>query len=233
MKSNNFENFGKFFQLVYNIFIIKEKGFSKRGEYAIIHQKKALVNADRGTIMKIGDMVRHFHTITQHKVLVMKKCFRLGLYRQGLLHDLSKYSPAEFWTGVKFYQGNRSPNAAEREIYGFSAAWLHHKGRNKHHFEYWIDFSTDKTKGLTGNKMPLKYLLEMVCDRIAASQVYRGKGYDDGAAWEYYCCTQPYVAPFLHPDTKRLLEKLLRMLKEEGEGQTFLYMKQLLKQGKY
>ena len=96
----------------------------------------------------------HFLTITQHKLLVMQNCFRVGLFKQGLLHDLSKYSPAEFLTGVHYYQGDRSPNAAEREEKGYSSAWLHHKGRNKHHFEYWIDFSRT-SQGIAGAKMPV------------------------------------------------------------------------------
>ena len=65
---------------------------------------------------------KHFKTITHHKRLVMQGCFKVGLYKQGLLHDLSKYSPAEFLVGVKFYQGNRSPNNAEREDIGYSSA---------------------------------------------------------------------------------------------------------------
>ena len=105
----------------------------------------------------------HFCTITQHKLLVMQNCFRVGLYKQGLLHDLSKYSPAEFLTGVHYYQGDRSPNAAEREEKGYSTAWLHHKGRNKHHFEYWMDFSKT-SQGIAGAKMPVNYLVEMVMD---------------------------------------------------------------------
>ena len=68
----------------------------------------------------------HFCTITKHKFLVMKECFRVGLYRQGLLHDLSKYSWTEFRVGCRYYQGNRSPNNAEREDRGYSSAWLHH-----------------------------------------------------------------------------------------------------------
>ena len=112
----------------------------------------------------IYNAYHHFLTITKHKCEVMKNCFAVGLYRQGLLHDLSKYSWEEFATGVKYYQGNRSPNAAEKEEKGYSAAWLHHKGRNKHHFEYWIDFAPDKSWGLVGNKMPLCYLIEMVMD---------------------------------------------------------------------
>ncbi|WP_321008031.1 DUF5662 family protein, partial [Hungatella effluvii] len=106
--------------------------------------------------MTLHNLWGHFHTITVHKFRVMKNCFRVGLYKQGLLHDLSKYGPEEFIPGVIYYQGTRSPNAAEREEKGFSKAWLHHKGRNKHHYEYWIDFTTDMSKGLAGHKMPLK-----------------------------------------------------------------------------
>ena len=121
--------------------------------------------------------------------MVMENCFKVGLYKQGLLHDLSKYSWEEFRIGVKYYQGDRSPNAAEKEEKGYSVAWLHHKGRNKHHFEYWIDFAPDKSAGLIGNEMPLKYLVEMVMDRIAASKVYKGDAYTDA------CPAEAQVAP--------------------------------------
>jgi len=99
-------------------------------------------------MIKVQNIVRHFRTITEHKILVMESCFQVGLYWQGLLHDLSKYGLEEFWSGVYYYQGNRSPHAAAREIHGFSKAWLHHKGRNKHHFEYWIDYTNKKEEGL-------------------------------------------------------------------------------------
>ena len=82
--------------------------------------------------------LQHLKTINHHKWLVCQGCFKVGLYKQGLLHDLSKYSPTEFLVGCKFYQGTRSPNNAEREVKGYSAAWLHHKGRNRHHYEYWL-----------------------------------------------------------------------------------------------
>ena len=156
----------------------------------------------------------------------MKNCFAVGLYRQGLLHDLSKYSWEEFATGVKYYQGNRSPNAAEKEEKGYSAAWLHHKGRNKHHFEYWIDFAPDKSWGLVGNKMPLRYLIEMVMDRIAASKVYKGKDYTDACAWDYFERGRDFVG--MHPRTKYQLEYLLTMLKEQGEERTFAFIRALL-----
>ncbi len=178
--------------------------------------------------MKPINVWNHFKTITEHKLLVMGNCFRVGLYRQGLLHDLSKYSREEFWTGVKYYQGNRSPNAAEREIFGFSKAWLHHKGRNKHHFEYWIDFSANKEDGLVGHKMPLNYVAEMVMDRIAACRIYKGKAYTDRSPLEYYERESRFIV--IHPETRALLEKLLNMLAKKGERRTFAYIRKLLKE---
>ena len=90
--------------------------------------------------------------------MVMHNCFKCGLYWQGLVHDLSKYSWTEFSVGAKYYQGTRSPNDAERESKGYSSAWLHHKGRNKHHLEYWVDYSVDRNcVELVGMRMPEKY----------------------------------------------------------------------------
>lgn len=170
----------------------------------------------------------HLATITSHKWLVMKSCFRVGLWKQGLLHDLSKYSFTEFFTGVKFYQGYRSPNAAERDEKGFSKAWLHHKGRNKHHFEYWIDFSSNPEEGLVGHKMPIVFVIEMVMDRIAASKVYSGSYYHDGCAMEYYNKTKKYMV--IHPESRQLLESLLQILKDEGEESLYLCVRKILKQ---
>ena len=175
---------------------------------------------------------QHFKTISTHKMWVMRYCFKIGLYWQGLTHDLSKYSPTEFLVGMKYYQGDRSPNNAEREDTGMSKSWMHHKGRNKHHFEYWIDFSKS-SQGLSGAKMPVNYLVEMVMDRIAASRVYRGAGYTDGAAWEYYQMEQPYLSGIMHPETQAELEKILIMLDKKGERATFAYLRKLLKKGTY
>ena len=114
----------------------------------------------------------HFCTITHHKMLVMKTCFKVGLYKQGLLHDLSKYTPIEFIPGIIYYQGDRSPINREKELKNCSRGWLHHKGRNLHHFEYWIDYSINPGGKLVGMKMPKKYVAEMVIDRISASKNY-------------------------------------------------------------
>ena len=174
----------------------------------------------------------HFLTITHHKLVVMEGCFQVGLFKQGLLHDLSKYSWEEFKTGVKYYQGTRSPNAAEKEEKGYSSAWLHHKGRNKHHFEYWTDVSTaeDHWK-IVGVKMPVNYLAEMVMDRIAASKIYQGKNYTDVAPYTYFSRNKEYIV--MHPETKECLDRILLMLKEKGERKTFAYIRKLLRNGDY
>ena len=168
--------------------------------------------------------IGHFCTITRHKLLVMKHCFRVGLYRQGLLHDLSKYSWTGFKVGCKYYQGDRSPNNAERETTGVSLAWLHHKGRNKHHYEYWIDYGLDGTNRMIGMKMPVRYVVEMFLDRMAASKIYRGKAYTDSDPLQYFLKggRENYV---MHPETKALLEQLLVMLEEEGEEKTYDYIR--------
>ncbi|MCR5144017.1 MAG: DUF5662 family protein [Lachnospiraceae bacterium] len=171
----------------------------------------------------MGKAFEHFKTITHHRHLVMVNCFKVGLYWQGLTHDLSKYNPVEFRVGAKYYQGTRSPNNAEREDTGLSLAWLHHKGRNKHHFEYWIDYSLDKKEGLAGMLMPEKYVVEMVMDRIAACKVYMGDDYTSSSPLEYY--SRGKGRYLMHPQTMELLERLLTMLAEEGEDITFDYIR--------
>lgn len=118
----------------------------------------------------------HLRTVGRHRRLVRHYCLRLGLVWQGLTHDLSKYSPTEFWRSAKYYQGYRSPNDQERLENGVSLSWLHHKGRNRHHFEYWIDYCLrpDGSVYMGGCKMPKRYVAEMFCDRIAACRVYQG-----------------------------------------------------------
>ena len=166
---------------------------------------------------------KHFCTITHHKILVMKGCFKLGLYRQGLLHDMSKYSPVEFFVGCKYYQGTRSPNNAEREAKGYSSAWLHHKGRNKHHYEYWIDYGMHKEDGIIGMKMPARYVAEMFVDRISASKTYQKDKYEDWHPLQYYEKGAAMLGKMIHPETAQLLHDLLKRLARDGEEKTYAY----------
>jgi len=175
----------------------------------------------------------HFKTITKHKWLVMKYCFKIGLYKQGILHDLSKYSWTEFRVGCKYYQGNRSPNNAEREEIGLSTSWLHHCGRNKHHFEYWIDYGINCESVITGVPMPRKYVAEMIVDRISASRNYSPDSYTNEAPYMYYQMGKEKLW-FVHEQTDRDLNTLLYILSTEGEEKTLHYIKHVyLKEGKH
>ena len=159
----------------------------------------------------------HFKTITRHKLLVGKLCFEVGLVGQGIVHDLSKYSPTEFMVGARYWSGYRSPNDYERVQCGFSPAWLHHKGRNKHHAEYWMDVVGLGDWRVEGKPMPTRYVIEMLCDRIAACKVYQGESYTQESALEFFLKQQGEYNTIMHPATNELLEKLLRIIAEEGE----------------
>lgn len=172
---------------------------------------------------------QHFKTITKHKFLVMGGCFRVGLIRQALAHDMSKYNPTEFRVGAKYYQGVRSPNNAEREDKGYSEAWVHHKGRNPHHFEYWTDMNL-KSRQYEPVPMPRRYLAEMVMDRRAACMNYQGKKYHPGSELEYFMGSVDRT--LMHPQTRRELEFLLTMLRDKGEKETFRYIRKDLLKGK-
>ena len=169
---------------------------------------------------------KHFITITRHRHLVIRHCYHCGILWQGLRHDLSKYSPTEFLEGIRFYRPDRSPNMGAREAKGYSRAWLHHQGRNKHHFEYWVDYSM-KTKRKEPVQMPVRYVVEMFCDRVAASKVYFDKKYDDSKPLYYF--NKARKRRYMHPVTSAQLEKLITMLANEGEEKTFHYVRTVVK----
>ena len=165
----------------------------------------------------------HLRTVGRHRRLVRHYCLRLGLVWQGLTHDLSKYSPTEFWRSAKYYQGYRSPNDQERKENGVSLSWLHHKGRNRHHFEYWTDYSPTG-EGIVGVEMPRKYVAEMFCDRLAASKVYRGADFDSGDPYKFFLRGKEKRL-LMHPATEELLGTILIVLRDQGEDAAFDYIR--------
>lgn len=166
--------------------------------------------------------IKHFITISRHRHMVLKYCFKSGLYKQGLLHDLSKYGFCEFWRGAKYYQGTRSPNHGERIKKGYSIAWLHHKGRNKHHLEYWVDVNPE-TKLYEPVNVPDRYIAESMCDRIAASKNYNRKSFKPIMVKEYFE-KESNMLPMTQR-TKEKMEFLLNYYVDNGEKALFKYMK--------
>ena len=169
----------------------------------------------------MNKLIGHLKTVHKHRSEVRKLCFKAGLYWQGLTHDLSKYSPAEFIPGVRYFEGTRSPQVQEREELGFSPAWLHHQGRNKHHFEYWMDYVSHA--GLVPVQMPKKYIVEMVCDRIAACKTYQKEAFTQASPYEYYEKMHDHY--LIHPETDQHLKNLLKMYMDIGEEKTMEYIR--------
>ncbi len=121
--------------------------------------------------MKLKNVMKHFNLITHHKWIVFKLCCKIGEPWRGLVHDLSKYSPTEFFESVNYYTGDHSPITEAKKNKGYSEAWLHHKGRNRHHAEYWVDHRAPEVTPM----IPYPYAAEMICDKLAAGIVYEGK----------------------------------------------------------
>ena len=174
----------------------------------------------------MSKLFKHLKTVGTHRRGVRKLCFKCGLYKQGLLHDLSKYQLVELLPQIKYWTGKRSPIDEEIEDKGYSEAWLHHKGHNKHHYEYWLDPVHMKEPC----RMPMRYIAEMFCDRVAACKTYQKEKYTDGSALTYF--EGSAVKPLMHPQTRQELTYLLTMLRDEGEEKTFHYIKNHVLAGK-
>ena len=159
----------------------------------------------------MNNFMKHLKTTLRHKYYVAKSCFKCGLYKQGLLHDLSKFSPIEFLTSVKYYTGKRSPIDVEKELLGYSAAWMNHKNKNKHHWQYWTDFIDGKVIPLI---MPPEYFVEMICDWVGA-----GKAYNEGE-WSIDTFKKWYEnnkdKMLIHEQNKEFIELLCKYSYDES-----------------
>lgn len=165
--------------------------------------------------MKLNKVVGHLKTINHHKWLVFKLSVKAGIPLQGLVHDLSKYSLGEFFESVKYYtDGSGSPLGTEKKKIGFSPAWLHHKGRNKHHHEYWYDYDSP----LKSAPMPFKYFVEMVCDQIAANMNYKKEKFTLFSPLEYYNRKTSKLP--IHEGILKSLKEVYEMLPKEGINKT-------------
>lgn len=163
--------------------------------------------------MYIKAELKHLRIVAKHRWVVLQQCARCGYFWQGLTHDLSKLSRAEFVSSARYFQGDRSPIEAEKAAQGYSAAWLHHKGRNPHHWEYWTDF--DEGDGhVIANKIPYRYVVEMVCDWIGAGMVYSQDKWTQSEPLAYY--DKVRKGRHFHEETELLLRFFLEVIKDYG-----------------
>jgi hypothetical protein len=183
------------------------------------------MNCRRKDIMK--NIVKHIKTVAKHRWIVFKLCCRVGIPWRGLVHDLSKFSPTEFWESTKYYVGIHSPIPEARKDKGYSQCWLHHKGVNKHHIEYWVDFDTKQVALV----MPYKYAVEMVCDNLSAGIVYNGKKWTQSTQYDYWIKNRKREKIIINPKVDNFLTQVFLQIKENGIDKTLTKknMKELYK----
>lgn len=171
----------------------------------------------------IGKFFKHLHVVNKHRFKVFCLCCQAGKPWRGFVHDLSKYGPEEFWEGVKYYEGSYSPIRNCKIENGYSKAWIHHIGRNKHHYEYWYDYNADIPSPI----MPYKYFVEMVCDSLAAGMTYQGKNWNDEYQLSYWLRTREKAR--IHPTMDKLLTKVYTDVAKKGvkEVVNSKYLKEL------
>ena len=161
----------------------------------------------------MGARWKHFKTVCRHRKVVRRECATCGIWWQGVVHDMSKFSPAEFGPSARYFQGDRSPIEAEKEALGYSDAWLHHKGRNRHHWEYWCDYNND-TGEVFPHKIPYRFVVEMICDWIGAGMVYSGEKWTQEEPLAYY--EKVRAGRHFHPETEELILRFLNCIKFSG-----------------
>lgn len=162
----------------------------------------------------IRNILGHTKTIIKHKWMVFKFACRAGIPWRGLVHDLSKFSPTEFGESIKYYVGTHSPITEAKKDKGYSDAWLHHKGRNKHHLEYWIDYEANPIVPV----IPYKYIVEKVCDDLSAGKVYNGKNWTKDTQYNYYMRQRQYV--LINPKIDNFLCDIYSQVKIDGINKT-------------
>jgi hypothetical protein len=147
--------------------------------------------------------------LCRHKWFVFVECCKLGIPWRGLLHDMSKFSPAEFKAYMEYFYGTpKFKNEVE-----FKNAWELHLKRNKHHWNYWVSKVQVNTIDdlnrfeehywLMPKEMPEVYVKEMVADWVGAGKAIHG--YNDIQEW--YAKNKSLMT--LNYFTTKLVEKLL------------------------
>jgi len=162
----------------------------------------------------IKKFIKHLHLVNRHRFLVFKLSIKAGIPFRGLIHDLSKYSPTELFESIKYFNGQKSPISFAKKEIGYSEAWLHHKGRNKHHFEYWYDPCAPSRTPI----IPYKYTVEMICDTLAAGMIYMGKDWYQGYQLKYF--ENRKDKEFINEDIQKVLLDIYKQVSKNGLNKT-------------
>lgn len=161
--------------------------------------------------LTLRKMLKHLNVVNKHRFKVFCFCCKVGIPFQGLVHDLSKYSPTEFIESAKYYtDGKYSPISNCKKDKGYSIAWIHHKNHNKHHYEYWYDYAAPTKAPI----IPFKYFLEMACDSFAAGITYAGKDWTKETQLIFWKRAREKAQ--LHPAMMNLFDRLYKDVSIKG-----------------
>ena len=152
---------------------------------------------------KISNLIHHIGTIRKHRKWVRKYCFMAGIPWRGITHDLSKYSITELFESARYWTGTRSPIDLAKETQGYSRAWLHHRGRNPHHWAYWAD---NFSEGMTVYPMPMNDFVEMVCDFLGAGRAYSNDCFSYSSEHSWWLKDRDKGCKAMHPENKKMLD---------------------------
>lgn len=168
--------------------------------------------------------LRYLWYVLKHKWYVLVASWKYGCLWRGLIHDLSKFYPDEWFPYVEFFEG---PKLARRKEWDsgdcwtyplppgtrcyedverdFNMAWLLHQHRNPHHHQFWVILKDDGR--LVPLEMPEIYVREMVADWTGTGLAIHGK--DETVEW--YLKNKDKMK--LHPATEALVQRLLGIWK--------------------
>lgn len=155
---------------------------------------------------------QYLNYVLRHKWHVFLWCCRYGIPIAGIVHDLSKLTPSEWFPYVDKFYGGKWPERHYGDVRGalgdkytqpwvdarFDEAWNHHQKRNPHHWQYWI--LLEDSGAVKPLNMPLRYRKEMLADWRGASIAINGK--DNTREW--YRANRDKMQ--LHPDTRAWVE---------------------------
>jgi len=147
--------------------------------------------------------LQYLSYVLRHKWFVLVECWKMGIFWRGLVHDLSKFTPAEWFPYVRYFYGDGGTRESKGDYnvddtpQDFEMAWNHHQKANDHHWQYWVRFGDDGTVKVL--PMPPKARAEMLCDWRGAG---RALGKPDTLAW-YSANLSKMI---LYPETRAWIE---------------------------
>jgi hypothetical protein len=154
----------------------------------------------------------HIYYLMRHKYFVFVECFKMGLFWQGITHDLSKLSPTELGPYSRMFYTDKKPIRDKTGYYKpydtgneeFELAWLNHTRKNKHHWQFWVLPHDRNDEGCEKIfDMPEKYALEMIADWMGAAKAQR----NNHTALEWYNVHKHKLG--LSTKTREFIEKKL------------------------